>query len=69
MSPKLRPLFGSEARNRSRRGDGWSLVGGVMLLVVFGLVALWHGQWLNGITWIVLLWLLFYSKRSRIKRS
>lgn len=69
MSPKLKPLFGSDARKRSGRGDGWSLAGGALLLVIFGLVALSHGQWLNGITWIVLLWLLFYSSRSRIKRS
>ena len=55
MSPKLRPLSGSEGRDRADPWGSWSFAGGVLLLVVFALVALGRGQWLTGITWSVLL--------------
>lgn len=69
MSPRLRPLSDSEGRDHADPWGSWSFVGGVLLLVVFALVALGRGQWLNGITWIVLLGTLLYARRSRIRRS
>ena len=69
MSPKLRPLSGSEGRDRADPWGSWSFAGGVLLLVAFALVALGRGQWLNGITGIVLLCTLIYARRRRSKRS
>lgn len=70
MSPRPKPLFGSEGRNDVGRGNDGFYIFGVAFWAYFGVRELLVGRWANVIMCIGLaLLLIFFWRRDRIKRS
>ena len=70
MSPRLKPLFGSEGRNDTGRWTDRLYFFVAALWAYFGLGKLRVGRWTQGIMELGLaLFVIYLWRRERIKRS